>query len=240
MKKLYLLILITTISYSCNRSTSTTTSTFKNPTIEADAVKPKTALDFAIAEAKDLKDQGWEAIPGYGGIEGILRTVVVARQELDDEGNNAKYVGQGAATGPISAQAERAASAQSASNILSQVTIYIDAALSDNNVSKSYPNNQSANMAYSKIVDYMKTRVRDYLNGAREVGLISRPSRTMTGQLEVRGYRILTINGLGDEIIASITEAAAEEEIDGLEAWADEVDESVTSKLRQRTKARHA
>ena len=192
---------------------------------------------MAIDEAKDLKDNGWEAVPGFGGLESIMRTVVIARREVDDATNNTKFVGQGAATGSITASTERAASLQAANEILTMVNVYIDAALNDSNVQKNYPNNQNANMAYSKIVEYIKTRVRDYLNGARSVGVITRPSKTMSGQTEARAYRILTIGALGDEMVAAITEAAANEELDDLESWADSVDDSVTRKLKDRAKS---
>ena len=57
-------------------------SSFRQPTVESDAVKPKTAVDFVDQEAKDLADDGWKFYqPGYCGIQSILnRTVTVANK----------------------------------------------------------------------------------------------------------------------------------------------------------------
>ena len=124
---LMFLIITVVISFACSRSTTTMDSSFRQPTVESDAVKPKTAVDFVDQEAKDLADDGWKAVPGYGGIQSILRTVTVARQELNDKGNHAKYVGQGNLQVEVQWRIEML-HFKLQLNVLSQVQTYIEQA----------------------------------------------------------------------------------------------------------------
>lgn len=224
------LIIIGVISFSCSRSTTKMDSSFRQPTVESDAVKPKTAVDFADQEAKELANDGWKAVPGYGGMQSILRTVTVARQELNDKGNHAKYVGQGQSTGR-GAMAHRNASFQAAANVLSQVQTYIEQAAAESNTQKLYPYLEGESDGMDKMVNSLKASVRNYINGAREIGIIYQDAGS--GNITASAFRIYSIEGLSDEIVKAATEAAHDEQVDEIEAWADAVAGSTSSKLQE-------
>ena len=78
------------VSFSCNRSIKTTTSTFRDPT-PLQVVSPKTTMEFIEQEAKELKENGWEAIPGYGSMESILYSLNTKNTAVDSS-NNLKYI----------------------------------------------------------------------------------------------------------------------------------------------------